>query len=114
MLSVFPGILFLAPFSALLIRVALAFVFFSAAGKHRTKTELSLRVLAGIELAVSVSVLAGAWTQVGALAGGVLAIVWLIRPVIRPVSFIATLLTLVLCLSLILTGAGPLAFDLPL
>ena len=114
MLSVFPGILFLSPFSAFFIRIALALVLLFAAKKHWPRTELLFRGLATVEFAVAVLIGAGAWTQVGALVGGALAIFWLVRPAMRPVSFIATLLTIVLCISLILTGAGPFAFDLPL
>ena len=112
--SVFPSILFLAPFSAFFIRIALALVLLYALKKHWSVTDIKFRLLAAAELAVAVSVALGAWTQTGALVGGALAIFWLARPAMRPVSFIATLLTIVLCISLILTGAGPFAFDLPL
>lgn len=114
MLSVFPGILFLAPLSAFLIRVALALVLAHAARKHFSSTENTFRFLAVTELVAAISIGAGAWTQAGALAGVFLSLSWLYLPNTRPVSLIATLLILVLCLSLILTGAGPLAFDMPL
>ncbi|MEK7107233.1 MAG: hypothetical protein AAB899_03550 [Patescibacteria group bacterium] len=114
MLSIFPDILFLAPFSAFLIRVALALVFVFAINKHWPRAETSFKALAAIELAAAISIGAGALAQVGALAGGLVIIYWLARPEVRPISFIATLLSLVLCVSLLLTGAGPFAFDLPL
>src|SRR3989338_395458 len=114
MLSVFPSILFLAPFSAFFIRITLALVLLYALKKHWSVTDIKFRLLAAAEFAVAVLIGAGAWTQVGALVGGALAIFWLVRPAMRPVSFIETLLTIVLCISLILTGAGPFAFDLPL
>ncbi|MDO8521865.1 MAG: hypothetical protein Q7S08_01090 [bacterium] len=114
MLSVFPDILFLAPFSYFLIRIALALVLIFAVRRHWSRTEMTFRGLAMIEVITAISIGAGAWTQLGALVGVLIALFWLVRPWARPVSFIATLLTLVLCLSLIITGAGPLAFDLPL
>jgi hypothetical protein len=114
MLSVFPGILFLAPLSAFLIRVALALVLAYAARRHFSITENAFRFLAAIEFVAAISVGAGAWTQVGALAGMLISMSWLYLPNTRPISFIATLLVFVLSLSLILTGAGPFAFDRPL
>lgn len=114
MLSVFPGILFLAPFSAFLIRVALALVLVFAANKHWPRSEMTFRGLAVVEVAAAVSIGAGAWTQIGALVGTCIVLCWLAFPTTRPVSFIATLLSLVLCLSLLVTGAGPFAFDWPL
>jgi len=114
MLSLFPGLLFLAPFSAFLIRVALALVLVFAVRKHWPRPEMTFRGLAAVELAVAASIGAGAWTQVGALIGVCTVLCWLAFPTTRPVSFIAALLTLVLCVSLVFTGAGPFAFDWPL
>lgn len=114
MLSVFPGILFLAPLSAFLIRIALALVLIFAARKHFQRPENTSRLLAAIEFGAAVSIGAGAWTQVGALAGAFIAMSWLYLSDTRPISFVATLLTIILCISLVLTGAGPFAFDLPL
>ena len=114
MLSVFPGLLFLAPFSALLIRIALALVLIFAVRKHWSRAEMIFRGLAAVELAVAVSLGAGVWTQIGAIVGACIVLCWFAFPTTRPVSFIATLLSLVLCLSLIVTGAGALAFDWPL
>jgi len=114
MLSVFPGILFLAPFSYLLIRIALALVLLFAAGKHWPRPGNMFKGLTVIEIITAISVGAGARTQLGALVGAFIVLLWLARPATRPVSFIATLLSLVLCLSLLITGAGPFAFDLPL
>lgn len=114
MLSAFPSILFLAPFSAFLLRVALALVLLFAVSKHWKRAETTFRVLAATELAVAISIGAGAWTQVGALIAAVIVIYWIFMPSARPISFIAVLLSLVLCLSLIITGAGPFAFDWPL
>ena len=114
MLSVFPNILFLAPFSAFLIRVALALIFVFAASKHWYRAGIISKTFASVELAAAISIGAGALAQAGALAGAIIVIYWLARPAIRPVSFIAILLSLVLSVSLLLTGAGPFAFDFPL
>ena len=114
MLSIFPSILFLAPFSALLIRIALGLVFIFAGWKHFSRIENPVRALATLELITALSLIAGAWTQVGALAGIVITSVWLAIPHTRPISKIATLLALVMCISLLVTGGGIFAFDLPL
>ena len=114
MLSVFPSILFLAPFSALLIRIALALFFVHAGWNHLARENKGIRALSVLEFATAISVASGAWTQVGALAGIVITILWLSVPSTRVASKIATLLALVMCVSLLVTGGGVLAFDLPL
>ena len=114
MLSVFPSLLFLAPFSAFLIRVALALVLLYAVNKHWLRAETKFKIFGVIELVAAISIGAGALTKVGSSVSALIVIAWLARSEIRPISFIATLLSLVLCVSLILTGAGPFAFDLPL
>lgn len=114
MLSVFPSILFLAPFSALLIRIALSLVFIFAGWKHLSREDKRIRALSAFEFATAISFAVGAWTQIGALAGIVITILWLSFPYTRTVSKVATLLTLVMCVSLLVTGGGALAFDLPL
>ncbi|MDO8552514.1 MAG: hypothetical protein Q7S01_03200 [bacterium] len=114
MLSVFPSILFLAPLSAFLIRIALAIVLLLAAKKHWSNAETPSRILAAVELAAAISVGVGALAQVGALVGAVVIIYWIARPAVRPISYTAILLSLVLCVSLLITGAGPFAFDWPL
>lgn len=114
MLSVFPSILFLAPFSALLIRTALALVFAFAGWKHLAREENLTRVLATLELIAAILLLAGAWTQVGALIGIITVSLWLAFPNTRPISKIAAMLALVMCVSLLITGGGAFAFDLPL
>jgi hypothetical protein len=114
MLSLFPGILFLAPLSAFFIRIALAIVFLLATKRHWPRLERKFHILAVIEFATAVSVGVGAWTQAGAIAGLATALFWIAQPSMRPISRIATFLSIVLCLSLIITGAGPFAFDLPL
>lgn len=114
MLSIFPSILFLAPFSALLIRIALAFVLANAAWKHSYETGNMARGLAALEAITAAVVVVGASTQVAAIVGAIIIGAWLYFPSLRPVAYGTALLSLVLCLSLIVTGAGALAVDLPL
>lgn len=114
MLSVFPSLLFLAPFSAFLIRIALGLVFIFAGWKHIAREEKGPRVLSAFEFATAVSLASGAWTQVGALLGIIVAFLWLTLPHYRVISKIAVMLSLVMCISLLVTGGGVIAFDLPL
>ena len=114
MLSLFPQILFLAPFSAFLIRIALAALLAFAAWQHITRTDTTSRTLAVLELLAGAALLVGAWTQAVSIAGffGILAGYVFPRMRVYPKS--TMLLGLVLCLSLLVTGAGVFAFDLPL
>ena len=114
MLSLFPQVLFLAPFSALVIRIALALVFAYAAWRHVAQGDTISRVLSFLKILVAAALLVGAWTQAVALVGALFALVGLLSPRTRifPKSTVA--LVLVMCLSLVVTGAGALAFDLPL
>ena len=114
MLSVFPELLFLSPFAAFLIRVAVSVVFgYSAVTRLRHGGGL-LKLYGTIDLALALLLLAGAYTQLTAIASVICALAWLAVPSIRPVPSSTAALTLVLSLSLILTGAGPFAYDLPL
>lgn len=114
MLSLFPQILFLAPFSALIIRLSLA-VLFAVAAWHRAKHPGNLARAWGIaESIVAALLFVGAWTQATALVAGLLIIVGLLYPAVRLSNKSSTLLALAMCLSLLVTGAGALAFDLPL
>ena len=114
MLSVFPSVLFLAPFSAFFIRIALATVLAHAAWKHFSGTENILRGLAVLECALAAVTALGAWTQVAAISNSIIIGAWLAIPRLRPVSKGTALLSVVMCLSLLITGAGALALDLPL
>ncbi len=113
MLSTLPELLFLAPFSALLIRVALALTFTFATLRHTRGSERVLW-LALIEIAAAITLALGVRTQIAAIAGAAIICVWLISPRMRPLAHSTALLALVLSLSLIVTGAGAFAFDLPL
>ncbi|HEY4526866.1 MAG TPA: hypothetical protein VJK53_03405 [Candidatus Paceibacterota bacterium] len=114
MLSLFPQILFLAPLSAFVIRIALAILFAGASWRHISEPSLTMRVFAIVEIAVAATLVAGAWTQAVALGAAVLLLAGLFVPSLRANPRSTALLALVMCLSLLVTGAGAIAFDLPL
>lgn len=114
MLSLFPQILFLAPFSAFMIRIALACVLAFVAWKHFSREETDLRALGVLELAAAAALVGGIWTQGVALAGFVAALLGIVFPRMRVLPMSTMLLALVMLLSLVVTGAGVFAFDLPL
>jgi hypothetical protein len=114
MLSVFPDVLFLAPFAAFFLRIAAAVLFGYAGWHHLKNTSIPLRVLGFGEIVVAVSLFFGAWTQVGALLGAIIAAIWLFQPSTRTLALGTSALLLVISFTLILTGPGPFAFDLPL
>lgn len=111
MLSLFPELLFLSLFAPLLFRIALAVYFVLAARTHMQK---GLTVLSTVEILVAVPLLIGAWTQIVALAALALCAYALYTPRTRtyPVSTLA--LMALISFSLLITGAGAFAFDLPL
>ena len=114
MLSLFPEILFLAPFSALLIRVATAAIFGYAASKHLTEPDMTLRALGTTEGVCALLLFLGLYAQAAALLGIALFFIHAFLPRARVLPTSSGLLLLVLCISLLVTGPGPLAFDLPL
>ncbi len=114
MLSLFPELLFLAPFSALLIRVALAIVFGYAASRHVMESDMSMRTLGVVEGVCSVLLFLGFYTQGAALLGLLLCGLHAYMPRFRLFPRSTEALVAILCVSLLVTGAGPLAFDLPL
>lgn len=114
LLSLFPQILWLAPFSALIIRIALAVVLGMSAWKHVQHRDMLPRVWGILEVAAATALLAGAWTQAVALAVGAGIITGFFFRQYKVFPRSTMLLCIVLCLSLLVTGAGALAFDLPL
>ena len=132
MLSLFPQLLFLTPFSATLLRISAGLVFaylayFHFTNKEKVASELS-RFVGGasviymlyslLELIIAIGLIAGVRTQLAALVGLVVALkVLLIRNSLhelKPLSTLSYALLGVICLSLVVTGAGVFAFDLPL
>jgi len=115
MLSMFPGLLFLAPFSALVIRVTLAAFLAVAAYTHaRKESSLFLYFMATLEAIAALFLAIGYYAQAGALMGVLVVGTWLILKNIRPYSSGAVFLLFIMCLSVLVTGPGAFAFDLPL
>ncbi len=114
MLSLFPQFLFLSPFAALAIRVTLALYFAFAAWQHMAQRGSMPRVASAFELAIAAALLAGAWVQAVALLGLVDAAMSLVYPQIRVYPVSTIVLGSVMLATLVVTGAGAFAFDLPL
>ena len=132
MLSLFPQILFLAPAGTTLLRVAagitiLALAWMHYADQEKLGEEPFIVIGAGkwiplsaslVELIVGGALVLGAYTQAAALLGALLAlkhVVWQRRyPNFFPLPRSTTLLLFVICLSLVVSGGGAFAFDLPL
>ncbi len=65
-LSLFPQILFLAPFSATLIRVALAILLAYVAWDYLSRADMPSRAAGLVKLTLAAALFAGAWTQLSA------------------------------------------------
>lgn len=124
MLSLFPELLFLAPLSAVLIRLAASFAFGYIATK-RLNTSTMIRGLGIGEGLVAALLFVGLYTQAAAILGCVLALLHLSFPHFRILPKSTVILLAVMCLSLLVTGPGPftlsigglvlpLSLDLPL
>ena len=114
MLSLFPDLLFLAPVSAALIRATLAIVVACAAWKHFSHLSIAQRLLGIAEIVLAALLLVGAWTQAIALASLALFIFLALARKMRPLPHSTLLLAIPLCVSLLITGPGIFALDLPL
>lgn len=111
MLNVFPELLFLAPLAALVIRAAVA-VAFALATWNRFRT--GAFILGGIEALTAAALAFGFYTQIAAIVGFFLVLGWLFRRDLSPYPFSTIVLLGVMCATLLVTGSGPFAFDLPL
>lgn len=123
MLNIFPGLLipFLAP---TLLRLAVALAFGGSAWAHFSrKGELKgmgvwLWAIMAAELLVAISLALGAYTQVAALAALALCVAYAVyaKKYLRAVPYCRGeyILLAVISLSLVLSGAGAFAQDLPL
>lgn len=111
MLSLFPELLFLSLFAPLLFRITLSIVFALASWNRFKHGALVLSVIEA--LAASLLIL-GAWTQAAALGAFVLLVFYLYAPRYAPYARSTILIALPVAFSLLITGAGALAFDLPL
>lgn len=133
MLSLFPQILFLGPAGTTLLRVSAGLVYIYWAHVYWTRNkEIAaekfpvigpiapwLVIVGAIASAiVGVCLVLGMYTQLAAIFGALGAIKALIigknHPRVFPMGPSANTLLLVICLSLIVSGAGAFAFDLPL
>ena len=132
MLSVFPELLFLSPLAPTLLRLASGVILLLLAWSHfERRNELGREqyivvgsgvwlplITALVEFGIALCLIAGAYTQVAAILGATLALkqfVWHARyPRFFSLSRTSSTLLFVICISLIFTGAGAFAFDLPL
>lgn len=114
MFSLFPEILFLAPFSALMLRAALATVLAISAWHHLNTNDARLRIVGIIEAIVALTLALGAQAQGAALAAAAILILELLVPRSRSLPLSTLWLSLAIALSILVTGAGAIAFDLPL
>jgi uncharacterized membrane protein YphA (DoxX/SURF4 family) len=137
MLTTFPSLLMYSFFVPLLLRVAVAAYFaYQAIGHFKNKKGVASELdhkfkwlshessvwLAGLlilaELAVGILLFVGAWTQIAAIlaALGFLKMAYFndTLPTYAPLPRSTYILLIVICLSLLITGAGAFAFDLPL
>ena len=131
--SVFPGLFFLAPFSATLLRIAAAYAFLYIANdlvqrRHAMILErfpivgnprpwmvwksATIATIVGCMLAV------GLYTQVAAIVGMIISLKCIVfarsHASVMPLSRGTAVLLFIICTSLLFTGAGAVAFDLPL
>ncbi|MBX4192612.1 hypothetical protein KW798_03985 [Candidatus Parcubacteria bacterium] len=113
---------FFAP-TLLRILVAVAFGFIAYVHyKRREELKVSLGVWLWIALAIEVlialSLFLGYYTQIGALAGIIMSgtQAWYAKshPRATPLCRVDYIFLKVICLSLLISGAGALAFDIPL
>jgi uncharacterized membrane protein YphA (DoxX/SURF4 family) len=114
-LSLLPQLFFLAPFSLIITRGALAALLFIAAKEQWSPQATALsRLLIGIEGVIGVALALGFMTQAAAIATLVICGIWIMSPQMRPYPLSSVLLAIVMAITLILSGAGLFAIDLPL
>lgn len=133
MLSLFPGLLYLAPLATALLRIAAGFALLYTSYEFvRTREVIAhtkvmivghipewLTLLGALIIFVSGALLViGLYTQAVAIVGMILALKHMVfarrYPQIMPLSSGAGALLFIICLSLLFSGAGAFAFDLPL
>lgn len=133
MLSLFPGILYLAPLSTALLRIASGFTLLYISYEFvRTRRRIAennvviagripewLTLIGSLAIFVSgVLLVIGLYTQAVAIVGMLVALKHMLfarrYPQIMPISAVAGALLFVICLSLLFSGAGAFALDLPI
>ena len=105
---------FLLPLTWALLRVSVAVVFALAAWKHFTDTETREKAVSVLEGVIAIGLFVGFYAQYAAIAGALVACAWAFSMTLRPMPKSTVVLVLIMCVTLIITGAGPFAFDLPL
>jgi hypothetical protein len=114
MLALLPQILFLGAFAATLIRITIALVLAYNAWHRVSQQDMSARALAAVEIGIAVALFVGAWTQIAAIAGVIVFALALFLPRFRLLPRSSIALALIMTITLIVTGPGAFAFDLPL
>jgi len=133
MLNPFPYLLSFAAFAPMLIRIVVGLYLLIYAyrllGRDRVRaTEEVARVIKSLaapwitflgilEIAAAASLIAGFYTQIGAIVGGLIFLKLSLRaknyPALSPKGGSLPFLLSILCLTLLITGAGAFAFDYP-
>jgi hypothetical protein len=113
LLSVFPQILFLAPLTAFMFRITLAILLIYSAWPHYAARSMQ-RILALIEIILAAALAFGVGTQITALVAFVLFVFLLFYPSAHTYPRSTIILAAIIALSLVVTGAGLFAIDLPL
>ncbi len=135
MLNPFPDLLVLGFFAPTLLRAVSGILFFYLANIHLKRERAAITnalaphsggrvsqlivLIGALEIIVGTSLVAGFYTQLAALAGLLLAVAFLVMrkkygPAIPFLGSPFYVLLAVVCASLLLSGAGAIAFDLPL
>jgi uncharacterized membrane protein YphA (DoxX/SURF4 family) len=133
MLSLFPGILYLAPFSATILRfgagIAFIYIGYSILGRRAEFTKIRLPLIGhppawliwiagAITMLDGIALFVGYGTQAAAIIGMLITIKHISLSgrwaTVRPLARSTYALLFLICLTLLISGAGPLGFDLPL
>lgn len=113
-LTYFSELLYLSPYTPFLLRLAVAIVLAYCAWKHSAMSGVLRRLFGLVEILVAVLIAVGAWTQIAAVLGFCIVLIWLAFPSTRSIPLSTGLLVMVMTVCIFISGAGHLAFDLPL
>ena len=119
MLSIFPSLLALEGFAPLLLRLTLGAVFaLWACGKLKKRTSSQDTVLGVVEGVIALGLILGTYTQLAALVAAVILGARLVQKV-QQKAFLTDginyyLILFIISITLLFTGPGLFAFDLPL
>ena len=112
MLSLFPYALSFGLFAPTLLRITLTAVLAYAAWKDLDTKDTRTRFLGIAETLAATLIFVGLWTQAAALLAALISGIWFFSPA-KTYSVSTILMTFAISISLIVMGAGRLAFDLP-